>query len=223
MITHRRTQSGNAFLMVLIGVILFGALAFSFMRSGRQGMSNISTQEAGIAAGDTMAYARTIEAGISRMRVKGVSESDLDFVGASGSYDNAGCTVPKCEVFNAEGGQQVWQNYPARANAERNWVFTGAVSVENVGNDNGDAASADLMMVLPAMNQTVCREINNKLGIPNPSDAPPEAAASVDTSIKYTGTFTAGDSLSAPGLAGRTAGCYEDNGEYKFYQVLLAR
>src|SRR5690606_22636311 len=100
-------QSGNAFMMVLIGIVLFAALAFTFTRSGRQGISNVSTQEASLIAGDVISYGQAIERGVNRMRMKGVSESDLDFVGANGLYDNASCNEDKCQVFNAKGGQQV--------------------------------------------------------------------------------------------------------------------
>lgn len=210
-------------MMVLIGVILFGALAFTFARSARQGMSNVTTQEAGIAAGDVMAYARSLEQGINRMRIKGISESDLDFRGAGAAYNNAACSTDPCKVFLATGGQQVWQPNPGRANDGSEWIFTGAVSVTSLGNDAGDAASADLMMVLPNVNQTVCREINNRLGIPNPSDIPPVATGSITITTKYTGTFTAGSAIAGPGLAGKSTACYKYGTNHYFYQVLLAR
>lgn len=218
-----KSQHGNAFMMVLIGVVLFGALAFSFARSGKQGISNVTAREATLAASDVLTYARHIEQGISRLRVKGVSESDIDFVGAGALYDNASCSVDKCEVFNPAGGQQVWQQSTNKANDGSDWVFAGNVNVAAVGKDDGDAASADLVMVLPNVNSAVCREINNKLGIVNPSDTPPSATAGVDYSTKFTGTYAAGDALSATQFDGKSAACYEDGGTYHFYQVLLAR
>lgn len=217
------SQSGNAFMMVLIGVILFGALAFTFARSGRQGISNVSAREADITAGDILSYARHIEQGISRMRVKGVSESDLDFLGAGAAYDNAGCAIPKCEVFNPAGGQQAWQDPPGKANDGSAWAFTGNVNVAGIGKDAADDASADLVMFLPNVNPAVCVNINNKLGITNPADAPPSSTGGVDYSAKYTGTFAAGNALSAAEIDGKSAACYEDGGSYHFYQVLLAR
>lgn len=223
MTQRRATQSGNAFTMVLIGVVLFGALAFSFTRSGRQGMSNVSTQEAGIAAGDVMAYARNIEQGINRLRVKGVSESDIDFNGAGAGYDNTDCSTPKCEIFNPAGGQQVWQNTVTNANDGSDWLFTGAVSVDGLAQDNGTARSSELIMALPNMDVSVCREINRKLGIDNPADSPPSTSSGVSFTTKYAGTFTVGDSIGGTELDGKSAACFEDGGAYFFYQVLLAR
>lgn len=221
--TSRRSDSGNAFMMILIGIVLFGALAFTFTRSGRQGISNVSTQEASLIAGDVIAYGTAIERGINRIRVKGISEADLDFVGAGAAYDNASCTDPKCEIFNAAGAQQVWQPGVNKANDNSVWVFTGDVSVAEVGQDGGDAKSSELIAVLPNILLPICLEINKKLGVANPADAPPLIAAPVDTSTLFTGTFTAGGAITGAQLDGKRAACFNDGGDYSYYQVLLAR
>lgn len=216
-------ESGNAFMMVLIGIVLFAALAFTFTRSGRQGVSNVSTQEASLIAGDVISYGQAIERGVNRMRVKGVSESDIDFVGANGAYDNASCTEDKCEVFNAGGGQQVWQPVVTKANNGDAWIFTGDVSVANLGQDDGTAKSSELIAFMPNVHSAICMEINRKLGVDNPADAPPAATGAVNFSTLYTGTFTAGDAIAGAQLNGKRAGCFAVGTVYHYYQVLLAR
>ena len=210
-------------MMVLIGVILFSALAYTFMRSGRQGISNVSSQESAMISGDIIAYAVSVERGVSRMRMKGVSEFDLDFVGAGATYDNTNCSEAKCEVFSAQGGQQAWQATVNKANDATPWQFTGAVSVADVGNDDGDAKSSELIMALSNINFAICMDINRKLGIENPSDEPPVSSGSPDFSTAYTGTFSAGSDIGGTELDGKRAACFENGGSYYFYQVLLAR
>lgn len=220
--TLRRSESGNAFMMILIGIVLFSALAFTFTRSGRQGISNVSAQEASLIASDVIAYGQALERGVNRMRVKSISESDLDFSGAGGGYTNPGCSDDKCKIFNPAGGQQIWQPNIKKANDGTAWVFTGAISVAKVGRDDGDAKASELIAVMANVNPAICMEINRKLNVTNPADAPP-VSNGVGVSTLYAGTFTAGSAISSPELDGKRAACFKDGTRNHYYQVLLAR
>lgn len=221
--TRGNRQSGNAFIMILIGIILFGALAFSFARSAKQGSSNISSQEAHIVAGDILTYAQGIEKAVNRMRVRGISESNLDFIGADPAYDNATCNDPKCEVFNIAGGQAKWQATTGNANDGTPWAISGAVRVKDVGTDGTDPENSELILFLPNTDPNICYQINKKLGVDNPADNPPATLAAVNYSAQFTGTFTAASEISAAALDGKLAGCFRSGSTYHFYQVLIAR
>ena len=221
-------QSGNVLVFVLIAIALFGALAWTFMRGGQQGTGNMSSQKTKIAAQEILNYAQNIERAVNRIRSKGASESDLDFEGAGAAYANGNCPDTSCEIFSTGGGQQVWQAPPSGVNDGSAWVITGGLRISGVGTDGGTSSNAELVLVLPNVTEALCTEINNKLGITNPSDVPPQTAGNADYSSKFTGTFSTGDLVSATELNGKEAGCFEGNGTpadstWHFYQVLLAR
>ena len=215
-------ESGNVLVFILIGVALFGALGFTFMRSGQQGTGNLSSQQVKIAAGEVLSYAQQMERAVGKIRTRRVSESDISFE-INGDYVNAACAVDSCKVFNAAGGQMTWQTPPSGANDATNWAITGAVRVSKIGTDGIVASNADLTAFLPNVVLAVCLDINNRLGIANPSDAPPVATGAVSFATKFTGTFAPGNLLTAAQIDGKAAGCYRDGANYHFYQVLLAR
>ncbi|MBN8521512.1 MAG: hypothetical protein J0L77_06430 [Alphaproteobacteria bacterium] len=224
-------EQGNVFVFVLIGIVLFAALAFTFTRSAQQGTGNFTIQQARVAAGDILSYAQYMERAVSKIRVRRVSESLLDFENTSVTgYTNPACTSGACEIFNPQGGQMVWQNPPAQANNASPWVINGTTRVSGVGTDGAVASAADLLLILPNVDKTVCAEINTRLGISNPSGNPPRVTGStVNVTAKFIGGFSmVGDPISVTELNGRSAGCFEGNGTpatatYHFYQVLLAR
>lgn len=224
-----RSESGNALLYVLIGIALFAALMFTFSRSGSEGTSNISKQEVKIAASDLISYSESIEKAVNRLRLNGVSESDIDFQNdiVSG-YTNANCADGTCEIFDIAGGQQIWQTPQSKSNDGSAWAITGAMRVNGVGTDGAAASNAELVMVAPNVNKSVCVEINNRLGITNPSGDPPQTSGDADPSTKFVGTYAAGDQIAHANLNSHAAGCFEGNGTpaastYHFYRVLLAR
>ena len=75
----------------------------------------------------------------------------------------------------------------------------------------------------------VCEDINEKLGITNPSGPPVNNA--FGTTAQFTGTYDdgspglLGDNGEEVNFAGKPAGCFDGppSGTYHFYQVLIAR
>jgi hypothetical protein len=71
----------------------------------------------------------------------------------------------------------------------------------------------------------VCVEINNKLGVTNPSGNPPNVTSTCwGTHVIFTGTYATG--VTYCGVAKKEAGCVYDvanGGNYYFFRVLIVR
>jgi hypothetical protein len=219
-----RNDSGNAFFIILLGVVLFAALMFTFSRSVRQGGENISIKKAEIMATDLISHAQRVERTVNLMRRRSVSENDISFENTfDAGYVNAGCADNSCRVF-AGSPSILYLSPPEGANDGTQWVFTGNNFVDGLG-AVGDRTDSELLMILPNVLQSVCTQINEYLGI---SGIPEEDGNS--SLVKYTGTFSnTPDNIAENG--GGTAlervktGCFENMGDntYRFYHVLIQR
>lgn len=243
--TKRSRESGNVFFIVMLGVILFAALMFTFSRSARQGGENIGEKQAELAATNILAYAQSVERAVDRIRRAGFSEADVSFENASvGGYVNANCGSDECKVFKPSGGsisytlpQREWLDPNESASLGfGHWVFSRNVCIVDVPTVNGDVNchangidDEDLVLFLPYMNREICLRINGKLGVPNTGNAPPldGGTAVHPTFSKFTGSFVAGYSHGIAGSAinGRYTGCVYNTftNDYHFHHVLIAR
>ncbi len=235
LLNKRKRERGNAIFFVLIGVALFGALMFSFSRSGRQGGENISDKQADIAASDILSYAQKMERAVSRIRRKSISENDISFDNQFVSgYVNGGCAAPvspRCLVFNPAGGAVNWKPPAERANNGDEWVFTGANRVKGLG-AVGNATDAELLAILPNVKLPVCQKINEQLGLTAANTAPPQE--NLDSSLTlFQGAFPIAPKLieekgGGTALDGVLSGCFQGDttpaaGTYHFYHVLIQR
>ena len=225
----RHTQSGNAFIYVLVAIALFAALAYTFTRSAQQGGSgNISKQEAAIAASEILSYARTIESAVNRVRVKNrCSENEISFE-YDGYYINPSAPgTKKCHIFEPEGGniEYLTMNPNTFSNGLQYFGFNAGFQFTKVGSDLNDLA-----LQLNYLKKDVCLSINDKLGIPNNAGEPPEENNDpAGTEGTFKGTFgtnkadTVGDD--GTGLSGKMAFCRLQSSvpHYQFIYVLLAR
>lgn len=203
------SQSGNALMLVLIGVVLFSALAFSFMRSGRQGVSNLSSQEADMYAQEILAHFNQVESAFNRLRMKKCSEFDISFrnSGDTNGYEtsNDSPTAPpdrSCHIFDANGGKMTftmdWKKYQIRADVMSDPAQSGnAIYTFNNGSNVGVGTAANDMMVhLNFVRPDICRAYNRILKL------------EIDTSIADVGPI-AGDENTA--YANRTTFCRYNN------------
>lgn len=223
-----RSQAGNAFILILAGVFLFGALMFTFSRSAQKGTGNLSRQQAKIAAQEILNYARTVEGAVNRVRNNGCSENEISFVNTVVSgYSNASAPVDSsCDVFNSAGGKieymSAQNNWTIGAN---NWQFNSTFQVSDIGNTCASASCADLNVQLGGLNNDVCLHINNllSLGTPTvPNDSNSDFTA-------FTGSFgipiDVADEAGSSILAKHSSGCVFSNADSEniFYHILLAR
>ena len=222
---HRfiHAQSGNVFTMVLIGVVLFGALAFTFMRSGRQGMSNVSAQEASIGAQEILNFLNQVDSAYNRLRVKKCSVDDISFSnsGDTGSYvaNNDTISAPpdkSCHIFDVNGGKVTfnmdWKKYqlPERLfptgalDAYGNINFRNhAVSTQGLG-----TAANDRSAQLNYMTVDICAAYNRILNL------------DIDLSVSDAGPI-AGDENAA--LIGKQTFCRWNGTTYQLRYTYLAQ
>ena len=109
------SRSGNAIVVILIAVFLFGALAAVFMRGARTGQGNLTANQAKLAAQEIATYLSAVDKAINKLRSRGCSENDISFLVPGFTnppgYDyitaNGSPTAPvdkSCHIFEANGG-----------------------------------------------------------------------------------------------------------------------
>lgn len=241
-----QNQRGNVFLIILLGIALFAALAFTISRGMRSDTtSRLSAREVELAASDILNYAKRVESAVERLRRKGVSENDISFANNSTTSDYTH-TVPQPDnhkVFSASGGNLKYldptpwldpdmQGYSSSATSWGEWMFSGTNTLNEVGTDCGTGACKELIIALHFVKKDICLRINEQLGIDNPGDSPPPERLSTPpgslTTASYTGSFTNTLQGVDAGVAGMTTGCLtvEIGGSgdyYLFFHALIVR
>ncbi len=220
-INNRQSEYGNVFLIILLGVALFGALAFVVARGMRsETATGISRRQAELAAVDILDYAQRLERAVNKLRSNGVSENDIDFTNSIVTgYSHTPTLTTKEAVFDKAGGGASWKSPHPDANDGTQWLFTGSTCVVDIGTGaagctgNG-VRDEELLAVLPNLKQPVCEEINKRLGI---SSMPSGGGYSM---TKFTGTYS---DNAAPPTTALNAACFTAGGNFNFYYVLLAR
>ena len=217
------SESGNVFLIILMGIILFAALSFSISRGMRSDTtSNLSNQEASLAAADILAYAQKTERAVNRLRRKGVSENDISFDQSYvAGYAHGQPDTHK--VFTTTSGAASWQSPPEGANDGSDWTFTGETCIADMGTgatgcDSDAVSNEELIAALDNIDTTVCTEINDRLGI---TGILADTGGGVDTT-KYQGTFADGTEIILTG-GPFSAACFSRAGNNYFYFALIER
>lgn len=225
----RRSESGNVFFIIMLGVVLFAALMLTFSRSARQGGDQIGAKQAELLAVDILTYAQGLGTTVNKIMLKdGMSENLLSFENpVEAGYTNAACnatpTPAACKIFDASGGGQRWEGQPPNAGDGSPWTITGQNAVPDIGDDT----AADLVLLLPGLKRDLCLTINNKLGLDNPGGSPPTDTDGLSIT-KFTGAFTNSERLGQDSeLSGERSGCIlhtQPNPDiYIFYHVLVER
>lgn len=227
-------QSGNALFMVLIGVMLFAALSFTFSRGNQQGAENISRRQAELAASDIITFGQRVGRTVDSMISKNKSENQISFEGLDAGYANSNCVDDSCQVFKAgKYGIQTsipsasWINISHSSDyAYLSWYVTAQFCIPGLPDATCSVPRGnELVLVLPYLKQAVCETINAQLGLPPPIPAPTifgtiNAANEFDGNYNLSGGAVLWD---AAELNGISAACVSSSSGYHFYQVLLAR
>lgn len=223
-------QSGNVFIIILVAVFLFGALIFTFSKSGSRGLSNMDKQQAKLAAQEIINYSALIEIGIGHVLQNGCSESELSFDTPSlTGYINPDSPIDlSCNIFDKEGGKVPFTSLSNKTTDGSNMLFMSAVAVVKIGTDSAansctQDSCTELTMFLGPLDTNLCNEINRQM------DAPNITAESISGyGSKFTGSFTNSDQLGDSPSTYRaiSSACMNGNGSPSglyFYKVLLAR
>ncbi len=241
-------QSGNVLFIILLGVVLFGALSFSVMRTQGTVSETAEPERLKMQATEIIRYAQDVRRAVDMMRANGLSESDIRFAHADldVAYGTYG-TNPTAEVFNPAGGgayykkpKKEWLDPANITTADSGaWLFTGASEVFNIGTPTDDNCSAwpvadrpkcsELVMFLPYITRELCIAINQALNLGDATTTPSKDNTSMSFT-KFAGTFTYATQIRPTEVAyrGQEAYCIQGDsspatGTYHFYQVLIAR
>jgi len=226
----RTNERGNVFFIIMVGIVLFAALMFTFSRGTRQGGERISRKQATIVAADILSYAQKLERAVNRLLSKRVSESDISFDNSFvAGYQHTPVQPDRNKIFHPDGGGISWQNPPPNANDGSEWYFS---SIGDVGETGGLPGEDELVAFLFNVNQNVCLEINRRLGI---GDNIPIDNGDISEAM-FTGTHGGIDDTISGALGplicpvnplcGHFAGCFQEEISGQriiFYQVLMAR
>ncbi len=228
------SQAGNVIFYILIAVTLLAALSFAVSQSGRGSVSQLSEEKARLYATEIIEFGNTMASGVAQLRLRGVALSDVCFDHArwgASDYNHAGCTDNTHRLFHPDGAGLVWAQAPAEAmdsaaTPDDLWHIYADNEIKNIGTTTGNASGADLIVLVDELSLSVCRQINDMLGLSASGATPP-----VDTlygTTRYTGTFsytaTIGDEDAV--LDGKLSGCFQKTtapAKYAFYKVLQAR
>lgn len=221
--SSKNAERGNVFLFILLGVILFAALAFAISRGFRSDTTTaISQRKAELMATDIMSYAQRLERMVAKMQRSGISENDISFENPVDAGYAHTPSVNANNVFHGDGGALSRQDAPSGANDESAWHFTGHTCIADIGTGATGCASnttrdEELIAILPNVNATVCGIIDKKLGI----SSIPANTGTAYSATKFTGTYADGSEIILD--RSRNAACYSQGGNYHFYYVLIAR
>lgn len=233
----KRHRSGNAVIFILLAIFLFGALAFSFVKSGRNSTGNLTATQAKLSADDILGYATSVDRGVQKLLSRGCSESELNF-----NDPNTNCgsnpdspSDNSCAIFDAAGAGVGARSFPSLPNMY--FKPTAGSSLQDVGTWDINSAKGhqDIVLWFGPIDLTLCQALNTAVG--NPPTPPSVASAGQNWCynailIPEDGHF--GNSLINLGtLAGKKAGCIEqtDNPSstdhlwkgYDFFYVLEER
>lgn len=223
-------QSGNIFMIILIGVMLFAALLYTFSRSLQTGNSSISAQQAEIAAQEILNYARMLDNAVSRVRQYGCSENEISFENDEVESKYINLSAPSdnsCHIFKQNGGGIEWQETPYG-----DIFIDDGNCITDVGRGTScTSADAELLLYVADIDAPICLEINNRVNNIDKNTPP----SSVDFDINliddgFEGAFNAGTPIILTGETIDTyaTGCGQDSsgttsGQYIFYHTLIAR
>ena len=235
-----RDESGNVLVYILIGVALLAALSYAVAHSNRGNVQKVGEERAGIVASEIIEYGEIIGNAVIQLRLREVSDTQISFENEEVSnYENPNCLEDECKVFALDGGgvaysapKEDWldDTYSDQPRYKELY-FNGSAMALDKGSDDKD----DLIMFIPYLKKSICKEINDHLGISVEYDeTPSETSGPFETSAKFTGSYNDVPDfyVSGENTTGQSeifsyynAGCTKDSsgGAYHFFKVLISR
>ncbi len=222
--TRAYSQTGSAFIIILIAIAMFAALSYAVSQGGSISQSTLTKEQAKLAAREITSYADTVAKAVHKLRLAGCTETQISFEipnPPGGWAANGGAPADKsCTVFNINGGKV--QYTPIETQWLYNttttvWWPNGETAVTNIG-----TASPELILWARNLKRDVCDEINNLQSL---------TGAMTETVGTHTTNFAGTYALVANGIGddvgtaylGKSTGCILDATGGKYYAVLIAR
>ncbi len=245
----KNNERGNVIIFILVAVFLFGMLGYTFARTGRDGQSSISIQQAKLAAQEILNYARLVEGAVNRVRRNGCSEGEISFledwnddgvINNGHPGDQANTTSPAdrpCRVFDENGGKLAFmRNYSFfdDGDLQHGQRLTGIYGVSGFGIEDKADLLYGFRMRPTSKNLEICNAINKALRLPeNIIDS---VHAQNFYYFSWTGTYREtvtpgpgiiGDNNTGVALKNKPSGCFNatgyDGGGYVFYHMIIPR
>ncbi len=245
--SNRAGERGNVLFLILIAVALFAALSYAVTQSTRSGSGDSSGEKNLIGSAQLAQYPAGVRTAVVRMILGGVPVEELRFDPPSsyttGDY-SSNPELLKYNVFHPTGGGAIFQAAPADVLApgfSGEWIFSSQFQIEGVGSTEASAGTTgnDIIAFLPGVTQSVCRKLNDELGIIDntatnkipanlgggmSSYAEPVGMGGISpnvTGINVSFVGTIGST--GPSLEGQPFGCSMVGTTYVYYHVLVER
>lgn len=233
--TMSQNNQGSVFFYILIAVILFAALGYAISQSSRGGAGGLSAEKTSLMASEIIEYGQTVTNAVQKLKLRGCLNAEISFDQAvvSGYSNTSSPSDNSCHIFDTSGAALNLVSPPPgydSGSGSGNYAFLEENEFEGMGDTCGAADCVDIALILDDVNDNLCDEINEKLGVDITGGTPEDSDMQEAASAYFTGTFTytatVGDEVAGASLDGQPAGCfYEDDGTPMnfFYQVILAR
>lgn len=174
----RSGERGNMLFMILIAVVLIGLLTAAIMSTSTTDGAHIDKETLVIRASEVQRAASEFERAVLFIVSNRKSEIDIRFAHPAADADYGDLAdadtldEQQVQVFHANGGGAAYREPPADINDGSKWEFYGGTAIPGVG-----TSRADLIAVLPNVNQQFCDKINALSGQPpTPEDTGSGAA-----------------------------------------------
>jgi len=224
-------EKGNVLFLILIAVALFAALSYAVTQSTRDGGD--STEETAlINTAQLIQYPTGIRNSILRMRISGVTDSELEFNPPS---NFASLTSSNVAVFHPSGGGATYTLAPGALMANGNpvaWVYNAQNQIDLIGTTNlggPDTSTVDVVAFLVGISTSICQKVNQELGLPKA----PVSETGIDvTTLMEDGIGicdggcdgTIGDEgTNGDTLEGKAFGCFSQGGQNIYFHALIER
>ena len=218
----QNTQNGNVLFLILIGVALFAALSYAVTSSTRSSGGNANSEKDGLYAAAITQYGTAVSVAVQRMNLSNnCSDTEISFETNLSDYNfvHSPPTRNECKLFHPSGGgiayqvPAAWLEDPAAWSRKEFWA-SGSYEFEHVGTQE-----PDLTIEIRGLKESVCNEINKKLGVQEPT-----INYFNGWSEDFNGIY---NPYPSTGFTGPMSGCFF-NGEpdvqtYVYYQIVLAR
>lgn len=231
-----RTQRGSVIIFILLGIALFAALCYAFMKGMRGGTGSFNAQQAKLAAQHIIEYSNTFERTTNKLLSKGCSETEIAYYKAGNPkfvrYLHTPPSRDECNIISAEGGNlsipTFYEDGYLDTNLDQWSDYVGGdlmyFWVDGIGKTDGTNSSRDLAFWVRGVKKEICLEINKQLGIS------PDLTQELYISVKpYAGVFDDPTVTTLTGDFKKTyAGCYQygiSGGirEWDFYRIIIER
>lgn len=161
-------EHGNAFLYILIAVVLFGALIFALSRSNQNdnGLRELDEGRAKVAANEILGYASTASNNLTHMDVSGIPITQIDFMLPNDSDFNVDIPArPNLhKLFHPSGGGLGYKSLPKDALEDDGAGLDAGYYIGLFNNVEWTPTTApDIIFAAYEIKSSVCQELNRKL------------------------------------------------------------